>query len=168
MNKEKLNQVLNVEGQGTQDKAQSDNLPVKVHKNFYQLQFLLFLILLTMIFAVYPISRDGVNEGYIDLYDYEGLKFQNIKIDRIRNEEKLNFVISGKIVNRSSKRFKIPKIKVQVLSEGGNVMNELELQPEEEYIFPQNEVEFNPTLRNVSGNADRIVFKLGSWLENYL
>ncbi len=160
----KIDKLLNVENLGS-DK----NLPVKVKKKLNPLHIaasvlLLSLIILTEIMKN-PSSYQAV-ANKIRLDDHSVVKFVNFKSESKINDNKLDFSLSGQIINTSEKRVKIPDVDVKIMSKGSRVITHAKLKPEKDSLEPYEVFSYSPQITRVTGNADKIVLSYGNWLEN--
>ncbi len=164
LEKSQMDNLLNAENLGS-----DRNLPARVNKKLSSLHIAASVIIVALIiFAEVmknPASYDAI-ASKLKLNDNSAVKFVNFKSESKFNDNKLDFALSGQIVNTTDKRVKIPDMDIKVMSKGGRVITQAKLQPEKDSLEPYEVFAYNPKITRVTGNANKIVLSYGNWLEN--
>lgn len=152
-----------------QNLGSDKNLPAKVKQKINPLHIAASVILLALIISTEilknPTSYEAVSDK-LKLYDYSAVKFVNFESKSKVNDNKLDFNLSGQIINTSPNKVIIPKVDVKIMSKGGRVISHARLKPEKDVLEPYEVFSYNPQITRVTGNADKVVISYGNWLEN--
>ena len=103
----------------------------------------------------------------IALNNTDGLALVDFKIEKIREENSLKFIISGDILNEAETALKVPDIHIKTLSKGGNSMGESIIPATEDLLDPEEKISIKTDISGVKGGADRLVFDIGNGWEMY-
>ena len=172
VDKEKLNKVLKVPEDTkvpTKDSTNEGiNLPAKSYKKAnFKLAASLAIIFVLVVFSSI-LTFTGQYKSFANimgLKSYYGLRFEKFKVESEVIDKKYDFYIKGMLVNSSDKQIALPKFNLKVLSQGGRVMAEAEIDPPAEFIEANSEIPFNPDITGISGNAEKVTLEFGNWLE---
>lgn len=144
------------------------NLPVAKKNNLLlkKIAFSCVLLLLTVCVSVLAnFSKIPFVKSAISIDDYSPLHFYDFKVEKEVIDKKNDIFLSGKLVNTSDKRIKLPEVHITVLSKGGRTMSEASVKLDSEYIEPFSYIDFKPDITGISGNADSVNVKFGNWYE---
>lgn len=165
VDKSKLDNIpANIEAKPEDNKKLPVKIPAKV--SIAAVIALVFMVAISAgLFALKNANNYPAVAKILKLEDYNNIKFVNFASSNVINDNKLDFKISGKIVNTSNAQAKIPPVEVAILSKGGMVITSSELKIEKETLEPYEIYDFNQELTKITGNADKVVLSYGNWLE---
>ena len=145
------------------------NLPTKHKKQkigiFLPIRFALYSLMAIVVGLV--AFRDNL-PGFSPLYDalgfhdMSGLVFQDFTAEKIREDNKIKFIIKGDIINESKESRKIVNIQASILSKGGRPMSKFILEVPETILEPGEKVHVTPEINNISGNAEEMTLDIGN------
>ena len=147
----------------------STNLPVRFKKQKFKLSYVFMLVVFLVVAATIEVMKRPDDfpafAAQLDADNYDGLRFHSFKVESEIVDNKLDYYLSGSIVNVTNKKMRIPIIDVKVFSKGGRIMAENQLAIPKEFIEPFQRVDVNPEITGISGNADKIEISFENWLE---
>jgi hypothetical protein len=162
---EKLNKLLEVD-------FKPSHLPATVKKVKFRAYYILLIILFLGIAVTLEVLKNPkeheVFAEKMGIYDFEGLRFHNFKVDSEIVDNKIDFYLKGSIVNISDRKIKLPVIHVKAYSQGGRVMAENKISLSQEYIEPFSQMDIAPEITRISGNADKLELSFENWIEAIL
>jgi len=156
--KDKLNEVLSVT---TPKDEENKQLPVKIkaQRNYYKL--LILLALTAFVFYTQKIK----DSSFSGLDDYRSIAFSNIQIESNFANNKLNYKISGDIINSSPQPINIKPLTIKIFAKNGELIREQKVALEKNYIPSKSNYNFLISLDNITTMADKIVVESTHWLE---
>lgn len=167
---EKITNVKNIQPppEKVAQVPKNSNLPVIKKQYKVTIGMGIALAVLTVFAVVLGIlSHPGAAPSFSSIFgikNTEGLFFQNVKVVKERDKNKLKFQIEGDIVNSSEVSMDMTYIVATVYSKGGREMGKYYFEPTQATIMPGEIVHINPELTNVSGSAEHVVLDIGnSW-----
>jgi predicted Zn finger-like uncharacterized protein len=130
---------------------------------------LLILCLVTGMIAYrenFPALKDIYKK--IGIIDNKTVVFSDVVISQRREGNKLVVTIDGVLVNKSSKKQKVPPIRINTYTKGNHLIDSVfDDGGEVSYLKPNERFPFSINRREVSGNANRMTVDMGDSWELY-
>lgn len=134
------------------------------HKVAFVASVLLAFVMLSYSFGHGVMRAAPWLHGYysmLGVLDSEGVGMAGVKIEQLKDGDKLKLVFTGQFVNTTQEAKYIPTLRVLILNQNDSELMNVVLESDGEMIEAEGETEFYNVVPGVSPNAARVLLDVG-------
>lgn len=129
------------------------------------ISFIFFVLTMSLVNANKVLPNMASYYSLFGIYDTTDIALYDIKVEKVESGKYNDVVISGKIVNESEQQKNLPALRMTILSDDGEKLKTVTLEPEGNVMAPGEKIDFEDRIPRMPNNATKVLMDLGNGLD---
>ena len=129
------------------------------------ISFIFFVLTMSLINANKVLPSMAGYYSIFGLYDTTDIALYDVKVEKIESGKYNDVLVSGRIVNESEQQKNLPALRMIIISEEGEKLKTVTLEPEGNVMEPGERFDFEDRIPRMPNNASKVVMDLGNGLD---